>query len=92
MRKIVQRTKGFEKAFLKLPKKLQEKFVRQLAIFLEDEFDVRLKTHELRGDRKDEWSFSVAYDVRAIYRKEITNGKTLLVFTFIDVGSHSHVY
>lgn len=92
MKKIIQRTRGFEKAFLKLQPKLRQKFLVQLEVFLVDEFDVRLKTHQLQGSRRGEWSFSVVYDVRAIYRKEEVNGKTVVVFTFIDIGSHSKVY
>ena len=92
MQKIVRRTRGFEKAFLKLQKKLRAKFIKQLELFLEDEFDPKLKTHQLKGKRQGEWSFSVAHDVRAIYRREIMNGKTVIVFTFIDIGAHSSVY
>lgn len=92
MRKIVQRTKGFEKAFLKLQPKFRQKFIKQLELFLEDEFSPQLKTHELKGKRRNEWSFSVANDIRAIYRKEIRNEKMVIIFTFIDVGSHSRVY
>ena len=92
MKKVVQRTKGFEKAFLKLQEKWQNKFIKLLELFLEDEFHPLLKTHELKGDRKGEWSFSVTNDIRAIYRKEIANGRTTIIFTFIDIGSHSKVY
>lgn len=92
MKKIVQRTKGFEKAFLKLQTKWRNKFVKQLELFLADEFHPLLKTHELKGDRRGDWSFSVANDIRAIYRKEITDGKTVIIFRFIDIGSHSKVY
>lgn len=92
MKKVVQRTKGFEKAFVKLQTKWRTKFIKQLELFLDDEFHPLLKTHELKGDRKGEWSFSVANDIRAIYRKEIVNEKTVIIFTFIDIGSHSKVY
>lgn len=92
MKKVVQRTKGFEKAFLKLQKKWRTKFIKQLELFLEDEFHPLLKTHKLKGDRKGEWSFSVANDIRAIYRKEIVDERTVILFTFIDIGSHSKVY
>ncbi len=92
MKKLIQRSKGFEKAFLKLQKKWRDKFVKQLELFLDDEFHPSLKTHELKGDRKNEWSFSVTHEIRAIYRKEITDGKTVVIFTFIDIGSHAKVY
>lgn len=92
MKKVIQRTKGFEKAFLKLQKKWRTKFIKQLELFLDDELHPLLRTHELKGARKGEWSFSVTNDIRAIYRKEIINEKTVIVFTFIDIGSHSKVY
>lgn len=92
MKKVIQRTKGFEKAFVKLSSKWRQKFIKQLEIFLEDEFDARLKTHELQGARKGEWSFSLAYNIRAIYIKDTDKGKEVITFTFIDVGSHSKVY
>lgn len=92
MKKIVQRTKGFEKAFLKIQKKWRTKFIKQLECFLEDEFHPLLKTHELKGNRKGEWSFSVANDIRAIYRKETIKERPVIIFTFIDISSHSKVY
>ncbi len=92
MKKIIQRTRGFEKSFIKLTPKLRGKFIKCLEIFLEDEFAPALKTHQLKQDRKGEWSFSVAHDVRAIYRKEILDNKMVVVFTFVDIGSHSRVY
>lgn len=92
MRKIVQRTRYFEKVFLRLSPKLKQKFIQQLQIFLEDEFDLRLKTHQLKGKLKNKWSFTLAYDVRAIYTKDVRGNKTVIIFTFVDVGSHSHVY
>lgn len=92
MRKIIQRTKGFEKALLKLQPKFRLKFLDRLKLFIEDEFHPFLKTHELKGHRRSEWSFSVTNDIRAIYRKEIHDGKTVIIFTFIDIGAHSKVY
>jgi len=51
-----------------------------------------LKTHQLKGAMKSYFAFSVTGDVRAIYRKEILNNKTIFVFTFVDIGGHSKVY
>lgn len=92
MKRIVKRTKGFDKSFLKLQKKWRLKFIKQLELFLVDEFDPKLKTHQLKGARKGEWSFSVAHDIRAIYTRAVAGGKTIIVFTFIDIGAHSKVY
>ena len=91
MKKIVQRTRRFEKMFAKLTQKLQQKFIHQLECFLEDEFHPRLDTHRLKGKQKNEWSFSLSEDYRAIYTKQIKNGNTLIVFTFIRVGTHNVV-
>lgn len=67
MKRVVQRTKSFEKAFKKLPSGVQHKFIFKLEIFVEDEADERLRTHRLKGNRKNEFAFSVTGDVRAIY-------------------------
>lgn len=79
MKKIVRRTKGFEKAFLKLQKKWRLKFIQRLTLFLDDEFHPLLNTHELKGNRKGDWSFSVANDIRAIYGKEIVGEKSVRI-------------
>ena len=92
MRKIVQRTKGFEKAFNKLASKTQQKFIEKLEVFLESENDKKLKTHRLKGNRKNEFSFAVTGDVRAIYRKQVKNNREMIIFTFIDIGKHSQVH
>ena len=92
MKKIIQRTRRFEKSFLKLPKKIREKFIIRLKIFIEDEHAVVLRTHRLEGTMKTYYAFSVTGDVRAIYRKEVLENKTVFVFTFVDIGRHSEVY
>ena len=90
MKKIVGRTRGFEKAFLRLNKKIQEKFIQKLELFLEDENSKTLKSHRLKGNRKNEFSFSVTGNFRAIYKKDICN--EVIVFTFINIGKHNQVY
>ncbi len=92
MKKIVQRTKRFEKCFGKIVKKQQLLFLKKLDWFLVNEFDKRLTTHRLKGKRKNEYSFSVSDDVRAVYTKEVVKNKEIIVFTFIDIGTHSKVY
>lgn len=92
MKKILRRTKGFEKAFIKLNKKIQEKFIYKLEIFLKNENNKILKKHQLKGDRKNEFSFSITGDFRVIYKKEIVNDQEVIIFTFIDIGKHSSVY
>lgn len=92
MKKIIQRTKKFEKSFLKLQKNIREKFIIKLEIFINDENAAVLKTHQLKGTMKSYYAFSVTGDVRAIYKKEILNNRTIFVFTFVDIGGHNSVY
>lgn len=92
MKKIIQRAKRFEKAFSKLPKKVQQKFIERLEVFVFDQNVEALKIHSLKGNMKDCFAFSVTGDVRAIYRKRIIDNGEVFVFTFIDIGGHSAVY
>lgn len=92
MKKIVQRNKRFEKAYTKLHKKIQHLFLKKLETFLENENAVDLNTHQLKGQRSAEFSFSITADIRAIYTKEIRDNKTVIIFTFIDIGGHNKVY
>lgn len=92
MKKIIRRTKGFEKNFKKLPKSAKSSFINKLELFIDDEFTPSLKTHRLKGARKSHWSFSVTSDIRAIYKKQIKKEKTVITFTFIDIGTYNKVY
>lgn len=92
MQKIIQRTKGFEKAFRKLDQNCKKQFIKKLEQFIDDEYAIGLKTHRLKGKRKDEFAFSVTDDVRAIYRKIKFNNEQIIIFTFIDIGGHNKVY
>jgi mRNA-degrading endonuclease YafQ of YafQ-DinJ toxin-antitoxin module len=92
MKKIIQRTRRFEKHFKKLVPKTQLLFIKRLKWFIEDEYHHSLDTHRLKGKRKYELAFSVTDDIRAIYVKEERGNKTIIVFTFIDIGSHNKVY
>ncbi len=92
MKKIIQRTKRFEKSFSKLTFKVQKLFIKKLSIFIDDEHHPSLRTHKLKGKRKNEHAFSVTDDIRAIYQKANVKGKEIIIFTFIDIGGHSKVY
>lgn len=92
MKKVIQSTKTFEKSFKKLNQKLKDRFLEKLDIFIDNEFDKRLWTHNLKWNRKDEYSFSVTDDIRVIYRKKVEWSKEILIFTLIDIWSHNKVY
>ena len=92
MKKIIQRTKRFEKSFVQLTSKLKNKFIKKLGFFIEDEFHPSLDTHRLKGKQKDKWAFSLTDDIRAIYVKKLKNKKTIIIFTFVEIGTHNKVY
>ena len=66
---------------------LEARFWERLAIFQNNPFDARLRTHKLSGQLKDLWSFSVEYDARVIF--SFVDDRRAL---FIDIGTHKEVY
>ena len=66
MKKIIQRTRRFEKSFGKLNEKTQKLFIKKLGIFIDDEYFPSLRTHKLKGKRQNEYAFSVTDNIRAI--------------------------
>lgn len=92
MKKIIQRTRRFEKSFGKLNIKTQKLFIKKLEIFIDDEYFPSLRTHKLKGKRQDEYAFSITDDIRAIYEKRSQKEKEIMVFKFVDIGGHSKVY
>lgn len=92
MKKIIQRTRRFEKSFLKLPPKTRSLFIEKLSLFIDDEHHPSLRTHALKGQRRNEYAFSVTHDIRALYKKFVQKEKIILIFTFIDIGTHNKVY
>ena len=59
MKKIIERTRRFEKSFGRLNVKTQKLFIIKLGVFIDDEYSPSLKTHQLKGRRKSEYAFSV---------------------------------
>jgi len=65
----------------------EQVFRERLAIFIENPFDARLKTHKLSGSFEGLWAFTVAYDCRVVFRF-LSQDRVLL----IDIGKHDEVY
>jgi addiction module RelE/StbE family toxin len=78
---------SFEKSFKKYKNKLSNKELNEikarLKLFKQDPFNSRLKTHKLKGNLKNYWSFSINYSDRILFR--FLNSE--IVF-FIEVGDH----
>lgn len=68
----------------RLPDKKLDNLKKRLLIFKENPFDSRLKTHKLKGNLKDYWSFSISHSDRILFR--FMDNETVF---FIDVGNHS---
>ncbi|MEA1937124.1 MAG: type II toxin-antitoxin system mRNA interferase toxin, RelE/StbE family [Patescibacteria group bacterium] len=78
---------SFERDFKKYKKRLSDKKIERLKekllIFKKDPFNQKLKTHKLKGNLKNYWSFSVSYFDRILFR--FLDNETVF---FIDIGNH----
>ena len=80
--------KAYLKAYRRLPRKIQLKAEKRIALFLENRSNPILKDHALTGNLINKRAFSVTGDYRIIYQ-EIAGE---VVFVFLDIGTHSQVY
>ena len=76
---IVHVTPDFEKAYLRLPKHIQNLATRSR----KDAFDPRLRTHKLKGELSAYWAYSVNREYRVLFRF-VGSSETL----YYDVGTH----
>ena len=65
---IVHVTPDFEKAYLRLPKHIQNLATRKDQWFRKDAFDPRLRTHKLKGELSAYWAYSVNREYRVLFR------------------------
>lgn len=73
----------FARQFRKLPKKIQEAAAEKEKIFRQNPFDAPLKTHKLRGELSEFWSFSITYSCRIIF--EFADER---IVRFYSIGDH----
>jgi len=81
---------SFQRAFKKRIKgnrKLERKFWQRVEVFIANPHDSQLRTHKLSGELKDQWSFTVDYDVRVVF-SFLPKNRAL----FEEIGSHDEVY
>jgi len=74
----------FEREYRKLPSSIKKIAEKKEEIFRIDPFDVRLKTHKLKGGLKDFWSFSIDNKYRIIF--EFISKQEIW---FHSVGTHA---
>ena len=72
----------FQKAYRKLPKRIQNAVDKRDAMFRFNPFNKSLKTHKLHGPLNGFWAFSITREYRVLF-EFIENGAA-----FYDVGTH----
>jgi addiction module RelE/StbE family toxin len=76
-------TSDFEKAFRKIPHQIQILAEKKDKWFRANSFDARLRTHQLRGELKGFWSYSINYHFRILFRF-IQHDEVV----YYDIGTH----
>ncbi|MCP4269347.1 MAG: type II toxin-antitoxin system mRNA interferase toxin, RelE/StbE family [Candidatus Brocadiaceae bacterium] len=66
---------------------LKKKFWKNMELFSQNFFNLRLRTHKLTGKLEGLWAFSIDNDCRIVF-KFLEKDEILL----IDLGSHDEVY
>jgi mRNA-degrading endonuclease YafQ of YafQ-DinJ toxin-antitoxin module len=75
-------TPDFEKAYLRLPKHIQNLATLKDQWFRKDAFDPRLRTHKLKGELSAYWAYSVNREYRVLFL-----GPSEVLY--YDVGTHA---
>jgi mRNA-degrading endonuclease YafQ of YafQ-DinJ toxin-antitoxin module len=76
----------YSSAFKKAIKKYsshRKQIEKRIGIFIENPYDLRLKTHKLSGELEGYYSFSISYNLRVLF--EFIDDRTV---GFIDLGTH----
>lgn len=84
MVKIVY-TGKFARNYKKLSHSIKIQAERKEQLFRKEPFDSRLKTHKLKGNLSEFWSFSITYQYRIVFEFD---SKSKNIVYFYDVGDH----
>ena len=93
MERELVRTTAFVRAakrYLKRNPQAVEDLRRTLELLAADAFDVRLKTHKLKGDLDGVWACSAGHDLRVLF--EFVRVESAERVLLLAVGSHDEVY
>jgi addiction module RelE/StbE family toxin len=69
---------------------LRQAFEATLELLAADAFHPRLRSHKLKGNLRDSWACSVAYDLRIIFSFVQHEGREAILLE--SMGSHDEVY
>ena len=73
----------FEKNFERLPERVQRLAEKKEMLFREDAFHPLLKTHQLSGELKGTWAYSVNREYRVHFY--FLNNNSVV---YVDIGTH----
>jgi len=85
--RVICYSSHFVRQYRQLPIHIKRLAQKKEALFRADAFDPRLHTHKLTGSLEGRWAFSVARDVRIVFRF-LSRDEVL----FLAAGSHEAVY
>lgn len=86
----VQYDPDFIKKLKKADIRIRRAFERQLVVFLNNPFDLKLNNHELRGEYIGLRSIDITVDYRAIYEEVKMENEEIVYFTIL--GTHKELY
>lgn len=81
---VIYYTPNFAKAYKKLPRTIKESAEKKEALFRNNPFDPKLKTHQLTGKLDGLWAFRINYKYRIVC--EFVNKNEVW---FHAVGTHA---
>lgn len=81
---LISYTSKFVRKSNKLSTDLKNQLIKAEERFKKDPYDQTLRTHKLKGQLKDYYSFSINYSHRVLF--SIEPGGSVV---FIDIGDHS---
>ena len=93
MKRELRPSPGFLRAARRVVKKdpsLVSNLQAALTLLMEDAFDVRLRTHKLKGKLEGSWACSAGYDLRILFRMVEVDGAEAILLE--SVGTHDEVY
>jgi len=79
----IERTSAFKKKYKRIPKRIKQKAKKMEVIFQEKPFDARLRIHQLHGQKRTAWAYSIDHSYRIIF--VFINKDTVL---YLDIGTH----
>lgn len=82
--RLIKYSSTFLKAFRKFPRSQLKALSVKEKIFRDNCFNPRLKTHKLKGELSDFYSFSISYHFRIVFHFEEED-----VVVFDTIGTHA---